>query len=656
MKNLYLLGALIMCLIGNAQCLTNGDFELGVTANYTFTTNTAQSEQAQFSISGCSGNIGTFETFTMSPLVNQFNFAGGTLVDSSSMPGYGPFDETMFNLGTFIYRVSPFTGGTRAMKLNNSIPGSADINRMSVQINNAPQSIMFDYSVITQIHQDPQDPPNPDVEPFFSARLYNATTGAIIPGEFCFKANQTANFITTFDGHHQYTDWQCGSLTVPAAHQGQNLRLEFVMTDCGQGGHFGTVYLDNIRCGTTCTIFGKIALDEILKRCPDTPFQVCGSFINPTNAAIVNSSITLHVLDSNGVSTQLPLTATVTGTTFCFTVNPQIFNQNLSEQYEFRVSANFQGPAGTSTLWGVSTSQNADVSFDPLTPSLNSHVDQYDNLIWDDVSDEYTLEFRADLVCCVDQTNAGSVQDPEAYYSITTTDNFINIVTVTNNLKSPRCFRWRIRTNCGWSGWCCLTAPHGGITNFFNYLAPACYDGEDLCDDTITVPTVTNQYATVGPGNQLALYKEISIIASNTIENTGLGLYAAGRFIELKPSFKANSGSVFTAIIDECIGEDTTGLNTSSRTNMYNERMAITPTNNSVQESFVVYPNPTKGLVNITNKSAEVFTVIDINGKVVMRAENKDKTKDFSIDLSPLNRGIYFLTADGETIQKIIKE
>ena len=653
MKNLYLICAFLLCLTVNAQCLVNGNFESGITANYTFRINP---ETNEFTANGCTVNTLNYLPVTMPTTTNQFEHQGGTLVDGTSVGNYGVFDQTLFDLGTFMYRVSPSTGGTRAMKLNAS-SGGADISTMTVQVNSAPQNIMFDYSIVTQ---NPH-PDRPNVQPFFAVRMYNATTGVMIYDGFCVKADASSpQFVETNTGDVLYTDWQCGSLPVPAANVGQNIRLEFVISDCGEGGHFGTVYIDNIRCGTTCNVFGEIVLNEVKRSCPSQPFNVCGSFINPTNATIINNSIALSIVDENGITTVLNLTPTITGNTFCFSINPTLFGSNPSGQFEFRVRADFQGPSGVFRLWGAAPAVGPDVIFGPLSPSLNSVVTPTgitDVLTWDDVDESYTLEFRADGVCCPG-AEPGSTPDPAGYYSVTTTDNFINLNTVSFNTGGARCFRWRIKTSCGWSGWCCLSSlgTEPGDNLFRNRLAPNCYIG-DLCEDVITISNASEN--TVTNGHQLAVYKDISITAYNSILSGGLGMYSAGSFVLLTPGFNAASGSIFTAVIDECTGEDIGGLGTTFRTSGYSEsEEANSISTNSViaSDSFTVYPNPTKGIITVTGKTVEVFTVIDINGKELMRIEQGNSPKDYNIDLSGLTTGIYFLTADGKTIQKVIKE
>lgn len=72
------------------------------------------------------------------------------------------------------------------------------------------------------------------------------------------------------------------------------------------------------------------------------------------------------------------------------------------------------------------------------------------------------------------------------------------------------------------------------------------------------------------------------------------------------------------------------------------------------KEQFVIYPNPTSGIVQL-NMDAKTITVTDILGKSLFIQKNVK-----NIDLSNLTKGIYFLNIEMENgskeVKKIIKE
>jgi hypothetical protein len=75
-------------------------------------------------------------------------------------------------------------------------------------------------------------------------------------------------------------------------------------------------------------------------------------------------------------------------------------------------------------------------------------------------------------------------------------------------------------------------------------------------------------------------------------------------------------------------------------------------------DSFVIYPNPTTSVLNISNNSnfnINNISVTDINGRIV-----KSQTGSLTqINVSDLNAGVYFVTieaAEGKTTKKFIKQ
>lgn len=81
---------------------------------------------------------------------------------------------------------------------------------------------------------------------------------------------------------------------------------------------------------------------------------------------------------------------------------------------------------------------------------------------------------------------------------------------------------------------------------------------------------------------------------------------------------------------------------------------------NAVPVSLVnVYPNPVVDFatINIADTQINSITVMDINGRLVKRA-NSNEVKNAKVDLSDLNAGMYLMTIDtdkGVSTEKIIK-
>lgn len=65
--------------------------------------------------------------------------------------------------------------------------------------------------------------------------------------------------------------------------------------------------------------------------------------------------------------------------------------------------------------------------------------------------------------------------------------------------------------------------------------------------------------------------------------------------------------------------------------------------NNSINNDFVVYPNPASDRIYIQNKNIKTIQLIDVSGKLVYKSNN-----DKSIDVRNLSKGIYILKVESK--------
>lgn len=82
------------------------------------------------------------------------------------------------------------------------------------------------------------------------------------------------------------------------------------------------------------------------------------------------------------------------------------------------------------------------------------------------------------------------------------------------------------------------------------------------------------------------------------------------------------------------------------------------PIHNPTKSSITIYPNPSSGLVNITNPLiSQALTLYDLSGKIVYQMDHPALTT-VSIDLSNFQNGIYILRSkdeNGVQVHRIIK-
>tara|TARA_B100001996_G_scaffold344831_1_gene300840 strand:- start:1688 stop:3292 length:1605 start_codon:yes stop_codon:yes gene_type:complete len=112
---------------------------------------------------------------------------------------------------------------------------------------------------------------------------------------------------------------------------------------------------------------------------------------------------------------------------------------------------------------------------------------------------------------------------------------------------------------------------------------------------------------------------------------------------------------------EDLIGDesDTSGFDEfygNGRINAYEALLEALALNISEIEEykFEIYPNPTSGIINLNN-NGEVLNIkiYDINGKIVF--ENKNYSLQ-QLNISKLNKGIYFMKINNLDAQKIIKK
>ena len=72
-----------------------------------------------------------------------------------------------------------------------------------------------------------------------------------------------------------------------------------------------------------------------------------------------------------------------------------------------------------------------------------------------------------------------------------------------------------------------------------------------------------------------------------------------------------------------------------------------------------IYPNPTTGIITIGNlaRTGKVWSIeiTDITGKIVSQTDISDNSSSVEIDLSWLEKGVYFIRLRGKDFKQIEK-
>ncbi|MBC8884240.1 hypothetical protein H9X57_15310 [Flavobacterium piscinae] len=309
------------------------------------------------------------------PLINNFG-ALATLIDNSDISWNATmqFDGTLNTPAYGNIQISTLSpnAGSRAIKLNNNNGGN-DVTTMSRDILINDNVLEYEFSLILQNSNHA----GTNQQPIFKVEIFDLNGNLI--QQRCIISQPDCNFtLAPFNlnpAHANsilFTDWICDAVDVSAlidapVVNGVNATVTFTIADCGRGGHFGTVYIDNI-CNFTCgnPAFGLVQIEPV-NGCPDyinnTPFEICGEYNVPANANNVNFTInfstddgqTFNPIDHNLFNLVINSLTNQTGN-FCFQLNPSFFLTDPNANYLFQIVQTFDQNCALGTFPVVNSS------------------------------------------------------------------------------------------------------------------------------------------------------------------------------------------------------------------------------------------------------------------------------------------------------------
>ncbi|WP_430412762.1 T9SS type A sorting domain-containing protein [Kordia sp.] len=393
------------------------------------------------------------------------------------------YDPIVLQNGGFLNRTN---SGTYAARINSprklvnpTLPGQEcfpnfGMNRLIKTITlteSGTQTILFTYALVSEF------PRHGNRNPFFIARALDQNQTEF--DRICVISNPANNpyfnefFPNSFDCPNPtkvlWKDWTCAALEV-SGNVGDVITLEFIMTDCAFGGHYGYAYVDDI-CIESCDpgTEGSIDLDD-LDPCQELPFDVCGEFELPVFEGQQGTidEITLDILQ-NGLVVNTLINPTITGNTFCFTVTANDFGTQTGG-YDFRVNGSFNLANGIQQLSETHT-----------TPGNNN------DFIFDNPD------------CCKIEANATNIVCDDKGTPDTSDDTWSFDLTVTNPTNTGFWVANNVLTQSVAYG-NTVTVQMGSISNYNATVDVVITDKEDTnCTTTITinVPDACSQGCTL---------------------------------------------------------------------------------------------------------------------------------------------------------------
>ncbi len=359
----------------------NGNFETTILDDYTF--RRRQYTNGQEILCDYDTETIAFQGFNASTIPNNFaNNVHATLTRATDNNGNPVYQPNILNAPNSA-QISVTNNSDFAINLNNNTQPNgegtiSDPNRtlavtMSRQFIASSSEVTFSFNFVCINPRDSINingnlvPTHPEEDqPRFRARLYNHL--GVPVSEFCLVADveNTLMFHNATPGNTSspliYTNWQCATLSTGGTYllpeEEREMTLEFLVNDCTQGGHFGTVYIDDI-CIDGCEnpVFGNLELDfnnPQLGNCPAFPLEICGTYIAPHSvddpplfAELQSIQLTI-VQNGNDVTPPINVPSYITNISngaenqFCFTLNESDFGSTPpTGEFEFRLDAVF---------------------------------------------------------------------------------------------------------------------------------------------------------------------------------------------------------------------------------------------------------------------------------------------------------------------------
>ena len=454
-KNLLIL-FLLLCSGGIYAQMIN-DFEQGPASIPLNAAVYRNQNSSVFNVVQCNIGVTFGSIFTPPSLLNN------TAAKASIMTAIN--EPILNNYGIAYPCVGP-NGGKFSLRLNNQ-GGGQDITSYTQTFRPTSKYLSFDYLAVLNSPHITQD----DVQPFFTVRLLDVNNNIISSVPFCAKASLNDLILTKVSNQLFYTeDFYCQTIVIPEEYVNrEDIKVQFVIADCGLGGDVGVVYLDNIRMGDPCkeSQFGFIDLNPNDNICNPEKVEITGTYNAPRGTTYTSSNI--KILDNNGNPVFInPSNIGLnhfSGGTFSYSI---AFPTPLPiGGYEIKVEVTFTNAIGyTYLLEAESTNAGADISFTdpgPLNVNIFHHklygIQPPGYIKWDDVGGPYTIEFIYDGYCEVNAYEPSRVN--QQIYQMEINEPFISRATFVSMVQfvQSKCMRIRVKAACTkWSTWCCVTS------------------------------------------------------------------------------------------------------------------------------------------------------------------------------------------------------
>lgn len=208
------------------------------------------------------------------------------------------------------------------------------------------------------------------------------------------------------------------------------------------------------------------------------------------------------------------------------------------------------------------------------------------------------------------------------------------------------------------------------VTRFDDNSESKCETNPDYIQVNCNELNLLHEGGTIGisniPPQDVKIRARQTLTSDCVISPNGYNVtFVAGTSVSLKPGF--SSGNNFRAYLDDCddgiiiqrIAKDETELEDTVADIEHSEQKR-TMLSHQLEGKFIIYPNPTTGIININvqtlNQDESLqLRVFDVFGKEIINQPINNSIHQ-QIDVSPYGKGVYFLQVINHNQERVVKK
>lgn len=234
--------------------------------------------------------------------------------------------------------------GVKALKLGSSgVNFSAESIMKTVTIDASNANLSFWYALVLE------DPGHGTGNPFFGVRIHTLSSVNFVPLLPTIGSMNTSPLVSDASsfwinsGTNRIRPWTCAKVDL-SKYIGQQVTIEFLVSDCAAGAHFGYAYIDDICMGCKGSDLGDASISGMSKDCGSNAV-VNGNYTlpnSPTNTGTLNSL--QAQLYQNGIAVGTPImipSSSINTTLKTFSFSMLLFGTVASGNYDIVITGNF---------------------------------------------------------------------------------------------------------------------------------------------------------------------------------------------------------------------------------------------------------------------------------------------------------------------------